>query len=233
MGAGQSSADAVNLRCISNLIIQVHDLDTRAYLARVMEELKDPDKRQPKSESKQDNKGEDGTLDIDEADYVPASKGMTLLVGGDEDSSTMPNAQREVILKEIAAFRERSNRRERNKTWYEEEEKALNERDKSPIPSDSRRQNRSQDTQDDRRGARPSATQENIPSGPAADRRRGGRDYHQSVKFRSSTDRYDRDDDEDVPDELLERRRLEERRRKFDAAFADVLPLNLLVFSLL
>lgn len=192
-----------------------------------MEELKDPDKRQTTADSKQENKAEDGTLDIDEADYVPASKnaGMTVLVGGDEDSSTIPNAQREIILKEIAAFRERSNRRERNKTWYEEEEKAVNERDNSPMPSDSRRPNRSHDTYEDRRGARPASVQESIPSGPAADRRRGGRDYHQSVKFRSGTDRYDKDDDDDVPDDELERRRLERKRRDLDATYVDVMTL--------
>lgn len=207
-------------------------MDIRAYLARVMEELKDPSKRQIASESKQENKQEDGTLDIDEADYVPASKnaGMTILVGGDDDSSTIPNAQREIILKEIAAFRERSNRRERNKTWYEEEEKAVNEPDNSPLPTDSRRQNKAHDANDDRRGAKFGLAPENIPSGPAADRRRGGRDYHQSVKFKSSTDRYDRDDDEDIPDEQIERRRLDRKRRDLDVTFVDVITLRPLKF---
>jgi hypothetical protein len=198
-----------------------------------MEELKDPNKRQIASESKLESKQDDGVLDVDEADYVPASKtgGMTLLVGGDEDSGSIPKAQREIILKEIAAFRERSNRRERNKTWYEEEEKALNERDNSPIANDSRRQNRSQEAFDDRRGAPPGPAHENIPSGPAADRRRGGRDYHQSVKFRSTADRYDRDEDEDVPDEQLERRRLDKKRKELEIAFQDVTALFFVYLS--
>ena len=191
-----------------------------------MEELKDPVKRQPKSASKQENKAEDGAPDIDEADYVPASTngGMTVLVsGGEEDSSTIPTAQREIILKEIAAFRERSNRRERNKTWFEEEEdKTRNERDQSPMQTDSRRQNRSHDIHDDRRGARPATVTESIPSGPAADRRRGGRDYHQPVRFRSGTDRYDRDDEEDIPDDQIERRRQERKQRELEATFIDV-----------
>jgi hypothetical protein len=192
-----------------------------------MEELKDPVKRQTKS-TKQDSNKEVGALDIDEADYVPASTngGMTVLVSGaDEDSSTIPSAQREIILKEITAFRERSNRRERNKTWYEEEEKARSERDNSPIQSDLRRQNRSHDTYDDKIGAKPASSRDNIPSGPAADRRKGGRDYHQSVRFRSSSDRYDREDDVDIPDDQIERRRLERKRRDLEATFIDVIAL--------
>ena len=189
-----------------------------------MGELKDPVKRQTKSASKQENKTEDGAPDIDEADYVPESTngGMTVLVAGDEDSSTIPIAQREIILKEIAAFRERSNRRERNKTWFEEEDKTRNERDQSPMQTDSRRQNRSNETHDDRRGARPVSAVESIPSGPAADRRRGGRDYHQPVRFRSSTDRYDRDDNEDISDDEIEHRRHERKQRELETAFVDV-----------
>jgi RNA-binding protein 25 len=190
-----------------------------------VEELKDPVKRQTKSASKQESKTEDEAPIIDEADYVPASTngGMTVLVsGGDEDSSTIPIAQREIILKEIAAFRERSNRRERNKTWFEEEDKTRSERDQSPMQTDSRRQNRSHDTHDDRRGARPASVTESIPSGPAADRRRGGRDYHQPVRFRSSTDRYDRDEEEDIPDDQLEHRRQEKKQRELETTFVDV-----------
>jgi hypothetical protein len=204
------------------------DLDIRAYLARVVEELKDPVKRQMKSESKPETKPEDGEPDIDEADYVPASTngGMKVLVSGaDEDSSTIPTAQREIILKEIAAFRERSNRRERNKTWFEEDEKNRHDRDQSPLRSDSRRQNKSQDMPDDRRGPRPIESQENIPLGPAADRRRAPREYHQSMRFRASSDRYDRDDDEDIPDDELERRRQDKKKRELEAKFVEVMTL--------
>jgi hypothetical protein len=236
LGTGQASTDAVQLLSICKLTIQERDLDVRAYLARVMEELKDPVKRQTKSASKQESKTEDGAPDIDEADYVPASTngGMTVLVsGGDEDSSTIPTAQREIILKEIAAFRERSNRRERNKTWFEEEDKTRNERDQSPMQADSRRQNRSHEIHDDRRGARPASVVESIPSGPAADRRRGGRDYHQPVRFRSSTDRYDRDDDEEIPDDQIEYRRQERKQRELEMAFVDVRILLLRIFGLI
>ena len=229
MGTGQASTDAVQSLPIFKLTIQERDLDVRAYLARVVEELKDPVKRQTKSASIKEKRTDDGALDIDEADYVPASTtgGMTVLVsGGDEDSSTMPTAQREIILKEIAAFRERSNRRERNKTWFEEEDKTRNERDQSPMQTDPRRQNRSHDIQDDRRGAKLASAIESIPSGPAADRRRGGRDHHQPVRFRSSTDRYDRDDEEGIPDDQIERHRQERKQRELEAAFVDVRTLE-------
>ena len=186
---------------------------------RVMEELKDPAKRKTKSEENK-AKTEDKSLDVDEEDYVPVKgSGMTVLVGGEDedDSGTMPLAQREIIMKEIAGFRERSIRRDRNKTWLEEEVKKTTETDESPIPNDSRRRDRNRDNTDDRRGK---STPE-IPSGPAADRRRP-RDYSQSIKFRSGSDRYDRDDDDDIADEELERRRLEKKRRDLEALFADV-----------
>ena len=184
-----------------------------------MEELKDPAKRQTKSESKKEAKAEDRLLDIDESDYVPASNGAR---PGEEDSNAIPMAQREIILKEIAAFRDRSNRRERNKTWYEEEEKGAGERDYPSAQNDARRPTKAQDNHDDRRPLKPTNSQENIPLGPAADRRRGTRDFHQSVKFRAETDRYDRDDDEDIPDEEQEKRRLDRNRKDLELRFLDV-----------
>lgn len=219
LGVGQTATDTVEpLGASANA--KDRELDIRAYLVRVMEELKDPAKRKANSEEKKANT-EDKTLDVDEEDYVPVKgSGMTVLVGGDdEDSGTMPLAQREIILKEITAFRERSIRRDRNKTWLEEEVKKTTERDESPVQNDSRRRDRNRDNTDDRRGK---STPE-IPSGPAADRRRP-RDYSQSIKFRSGADWYDRDEDDDIPDEELERRRLEKKRRDLEASFADVLP---------
>jgi len=181
-----------------------------------MEDLKDPSKRQPDPVSKQEVKSEDKDIDVDEADYVPATNGS----GGTGDSGDFPTAQREIILKEIAAFRERSNRRERNKTWYEEEDKSRNDRDKSPSQDDNRRRDKSQE-REERRGTRTASSQDIIPSGPAADRRRA-RDHHQTVKFRPGSDRYEREEDEDIADEELERRRLERKRRDLEAAFVDV-----------
>jgi hypothetical protein len=187
----------------------------------VVEELKDPSKRQIQSKTQNELDTVTKTLDVDEADYEPTQNGgMTVLVGGEEDSGTMPMAQREVILKEIAAFRDRSNRRERNKTWIEEEEKGRNERDNSPMQSEPRRRDRNTENEE-KRAAKAGSAQDNIPSGPAADRRKA-RDYHQSVKFRSSSDRYERDEDDDMPDDELERRRLERKRRDLETNFVDV-----------
>jgi hypothetical protein len=186
-----------------------------------VEELKDPAKRQIKTESKTEIKTEETSLDIDESDYVPASAlgGMKILVSGDDEGEHIPRAQREIILKEISAFRKRSNERDRNRVWYDDEDKKDKERD---SPSDAGRATRPQGNQDDRRPLRATPTKENIPSGPAADRRRGTRDYHQSVKFRSEADRYDRDEEEDVPDEELERRRLERTKRELEDRFVEV-----------
>lgn len=187
----------------------------------MVEELKDPSKRQIQSKTQNELDTVTKTLDVDEADYEPTQNGgMTVLVGGEEDSGTMPMAQREVILKEIAAFRDRSNRRERNKTWIEEEEKGRNERDNSPMQSEPRRRDRNTENEE-KRAAKAGSAQDNIPSGPAADRRKA-RDYHQSVKFRSSSDRYERDEDDDMPDDELERRRLERKRRDLETNFVDV-----------
>jgi hypothetical protein len=177
--------------------------------------LKDPVKRQTKSDAEQKEQRDENGLGIDEADYVPEKDGIT---AGEENGNAIPMAQREIILKEITAFRERSNRRERNKAWLEEEvEKATEERDRSPAQTERRSK---PESNDDRRGGR--SLSESIPSGPAADRRRGTRDYHQSVRFNSSTDRYDREEDDDIADEELERRRVERKRWDIEQAFSDV-----------
>ena len=179
-----------------------------------MEELKDPAKRQPKTVTKQETEQVDNDIDVDEADYIP------VMNGGTRTSGVVPTAQREIIQKEITAFRERSNKRDRNKTLYEElDNKPQSNRDQSPLQSDSRRRDRSQE-RDDRKGHR--SAQDSIPSGPAADRRRP-REY---VKFRPGSDRYDRDEDEDIPDDELERRRLQKKRRDLELAFIDVSPLT-------
>lgn len=219
LGAGQSSTEnVISSECDANNKDQVNDV--RGYLARVVEELKDPAKRQTKTETKTEVKAENSSLDIDESDYVPATNGAAK--GGD-DTESMPTslAQRELILKEIAAFRERSNRRDRNRTWYDEEEKGSNEKDYSSPQTDTRRP-RASDKHEDRRPLKATSTQENIPSGPAADRRRGTRDYHQGVKFRVESDRYDRDEDEDIPDEELEKRRVERKKKDLEATFVEV-----------
>jgi len=223
LGVGETSADVSSVENYINLQIKGRDDDIRAYLARVMEELKDPEKRQPKTESKGDQ-AEDGQPDIDEADYVPEKAGMTVLISGDDDPSAMPNAQRETIMKEIAAFRERSNRRDRTKMWFEEEEKAKNNknREASPVQTDSKRQTKAAHEAQDEKRAR--AGSESIPSGPAADRRRTGRDYHQLSRFRTEKER---EDDEDVADEELERRRQERKRKELEDTFIDVYPYKM------
>jgi hypothetical protein len=59
-----------------------------------------------------------------------------------------------------------------------------------------------------------------IPSGPAAERRgRPGREY---IKFRSGSERYDLEDEENIPDDQIDRRRLERKQRDLDAAFHEV-----------
>jgi len=193
-----------------------------------MEELKDPIKRQITADQKTEVKSEDKLDDIDEADYTGNADTVLSTTGGvEEDATGMPTADREVILKEISAFRERSNRREKwNKSWFEEEEKQKsnvngNEREKTP---DVRRLK-----DHERRASR----EESIPSGPAAERRRGGRDFHHGVKFRSGSDRYDVDEDEDIPDEEIERRLQDKKRRELAAAFADVLLPHLCTISLI
>jgi hypothetical protein len=192
-----------------------------------VEELKDPAKRQTKAELKKEAKTEDASLDIDESDYVPASANGAMkaaISGGDGEGNAAALAQREIILKEIAAFRERSNKRERNKTWYDEEDYKGNSEGFSAGQNDTRRPARSQDNQDGRQPLRATPTRENIPSGPAADRRRGTRDYHQSIKFRSEADRYDRDED-DIPDEELEERRLERKKGDLEKSYIEVHPI--------
>jgi hypothetical protein len=181
----------------------------------VTEELKDPSKRTSRSKEKDSSAAEAERALIDESDYVPAKQNMTVLVGGGEDeSANIDLKQREVILKEIAAFRDRSNRRERNKTWFEELEK---DKEKERERDEGRRDG-TPDRREDRRrrGASPGGGEGGIPSGPAAERRRG------YVKFRPEMDRYEREDDDNVPDEELENRRLARKTRDLEQLFIEV-----------
>jgi len=190
--------------------------------------LKNPEERKPKEEEKgkeapQPSEGPN----IDEEDYVP-NGGKTVLVGGDDDSnSTIPTAQRETILKEIASFRERSNRRERKIDLVDLEKWEGGGKGRSESPAarqGSSEPPRRQQQQNDSR--KPSATSGGgtaIPSGPAAERR-SRRDY---IKFRSGSDHYDLEEEENIPDDQIERRRLETKHRRLKAEFYEVLNTTL------
>jgi hypothetical protein len=188
------------------------DLDIRAYLSSVLDKLKNPAERRPKQEESQTETPQPEALDIDEADYQP-NAGKTVLIGGDDDAnSNALTAQRETILKEISAFRERSNRRERKFDIADLEKwEGKAEREDSPAAR--------QGSETPRRGKEEKKAG-TIPSGPAAERRGRGRD----IRFRAASDRYDLEDEENIPDDQIESRRLEKKQRDLEAAFREVPP---------
>jgi hypothetical protein len=193
--------------------LQNTDLDIRAYLSTVLDKLKNPAERRPKQEESQTETPPPEALDIDEADYQP-NAGKTVLIGGDDDAnSNALTAQRETILKEISAFRERSNRRER-KFDIADLEKWDNKVESEDSPAVR------QGSETPRRAVKEEKKAGAIPSGPAAERRGRGRD----IRFRAASDRYDLEDEENIPDDQIESRRLEKKQRDLEAAFREVPP---------
>ena len=194
--------------------------------------MKNPDERKPKEEEKgkeapQPNEGPN----IDEEDYVP-NGGKTVLVGGDDDSnSTIPTAQRDTILKEISSFRERSNRRERKVDLVDLEKWEAGGKRRSESPAarqgSSEPPRRQQQQNDSRKASVTSSGGTAIPSGPAAERR-SRRDY---IKFRSGSDQYEQEDEENIPDDQIERRRLESKHRRLKADFYEVLKNHTSLFK--
>ncbi|KAK9431172.1 hypothetical protein V1505DRAFT_64465 [Lipomyces doorenjongii] len=165
-----------------------------------LEIWKDPIKRAEEREKAVNENEEDG-----EDRDAPR-----IATGGDDDLTDLPPEQRVVVVKEIAAFRDRANQRERERIKREEEiEKQRLER----IQAEKRRNN---------------ATGESPvpPSMPAKMRERSS-GYGDPVAFSKGSSREEEDlsglgpDAETLSDEALEERRREKREDDLEAKFIE------------
>lgn len=203
----------------------------KSNLAQILADFKDPSKHAPKP-SETPAPLEKSTPKPDE--NTPQPEIVTIPLSADDELSDIPADMREMVAKEIQAFRERSNRRDMERLKREEEiERMERERNNpssrinrlaSPPPSaptgPSGGSNAIPIGPSRMRAGTPSAPR--IPTGPST----GPRDYQKGVSFANGGApngfAYTREEEEsDASDSELERRRKERKAADLDKTFLD------------
>ncbi|KAA8564207.1 hypothetical protein MFRU_065g00040 [Monilinia fructicola] len=171
----------------------------------------------------------------DRADLDENVEEVIIPLATDDELSDIPAEMRETVAQEIAAFRDRSNRRDLERLKREEEMEAL-ERQRNGAPRPSRLASPGPQIP-----SGPAAGTNNIPlgprgvpnapSGPKLQGQQIPRDYQAGVKFvngsgingASSGDFYynREDDDSDASDEELERRRKSKKEAELEKQYLD------------
>lgn len=222
------------------LQIQQSRIDSsRAAIASTLSEFNDPAKRAAKSSAAPSSPTETKTPTTDtsraDADATPQPEIVTIPLSADDELSDIPADMREMVAKEIAAFRERSNRRDLERLKREEEiEKMERERNAGP------RINRLASPPPSSAPTGPSGGANAIPIGPS--RLRGDqptrvptgpsagvnvpRDYQKGVTFVNGTNlngyTYSKEEeDSDASDSELERRRKHKKASDQEKSFLD------------
>ncbi|OLL21946.1 U1 snRNP-associated protein usp107 [Neolecta irregularis DAH-3] len=172
----------------------------RTAVLKVLDELKDPASREKKVEEKREKAEEIAIRD-------PSV--ITIPLSTSEELSDVPPEQRAEVAREIAKFRERSNRRELDRMRKE----ADAERQRELATRQRKAKNVAEGVNNTPLGPRGSGA----PSGPAADRR----GPKSNASNYSKHNLFPHESEEDVPDEELERRRKERQKADLDAAFAE------------
>ncbi|EMR08132.1 hypothetical protein PNEG_03570 [Pneumocystis murina B123] len=91
-------------------------MQAKSNLTKVLEDFKDPNKRDPKKTS-----SEDSFRDLQASESKDTSKVVTVTLNVDDELEDIPVEHREAVAREISSFRERSERREHEKLKREEE----------------------------------------------------------------------------------------------------------------
>lgn len=147
---------------------------------------------------------------------------VTIPLTVEDELSDIPAEMRETVAKEIASFRDRSNRRDMERIKREEEmEKAERLRTEprinrlaSPPPAAA--------TANGSRSAPRAGGVEGAPSGPRGFGAQIPRDYQKGVSFVNGNAAYnDEDEDSDASDEELERRRKSKRDAELEKTYLD------------
>ncbi|KAL8897394.1 MAG: hypothetical protein Q9207_007236 [Kuettlingeria erythrocarpa] len=208
----------------------------KSGLAQVLSELAHPSSR-PSHTQDLSNLDRDGDLSMQNGDGKPDGEIVTIPLTMDDELSDIPAEMRETVAKEIAAFRDRSTRRDMERLRREEEMEAMERQRATGGPGSSRL-------------ASPPSTAPTGPAGgangiPVGPRDRGvpnapagpkgyqssqmPRDLDKGVTFVNGTgingaaggliDRTD--EDSDASDEELERRRKEKKEAELEKQYQD------------
>ena len=210
----------------------------------ILTEYGDPTKRAARSaepsSSTEATPAVDGTADANgvkkEDPTQPQPEIVTIPLSTDDELSDIPADMREMVAKEIAAFRERSNRRDMERLKREEEVERM-ERERMNAPRVSRLASPPISAPTGPSGGSnsipigPSRLREAPPSAPTAPSRMTGagvnipRDYQKGVTFvngSSVTAYWTKEEEElDTSDEELERRRKEKKAKEQESTFLD------------
>ncbi|KAL1967044.1 hypothetical protein VTN77DRAFT_3568 [Rasamsonia byssochlamydoides] len=196
----------------------------RKNLASVLHDLAHPTvPTQKEDASAVDREGDTAMQDADGKKEGEPAEIVTIPITAEDELADIPPEMRESVAKEIAAFRERSNRRDIERMKREEEienmERARNNasgsrinRLASPPPT---------------APSGPAAGANGVPLGPRAGAKGFGvqipKDYQKGVSFVNGNGiTIDREDeDTDASDEELERRRQEKRKAELEKQYLD------------
>jgi hypothetical protein len=210
-------------------------------LQATLAEYRDPSKRVPKNKEASRTPVPEKTSEtsVPDVDATPQPEIVTIPLSADDELSDIPADMRDMVAKEIAAFRERSNRRDLERLKREEEIERM-ERDRSHGP----RINRLVSSPPPSAPTGPSGGANAIPIGPSRLRDNSGtvgappriptgpssssqmpRDYQKNVAFVNGSTNglsYNREEeDDDASDEELERRRKAKKLADQEKTFSD------------
>lgn len=210
----------------------------RAALNTTLSEYRDPSKRAPRAkETPQAPAPEKTETPAPDAISAPLPEIVTIPLSADDELSDIPADMRDMVAKEIAAFRERSNRRDLERLKREEEIEKM-ERDRSHVP----RINRLASSPPPSAPTGPSGGANAIPIGPSRLRDHTGaagtriptgpssgsqmpRDYQKGVAFVNGGTNglsYSREEEDDsASDEELERRRKAKKQADQEKTYLD------------
>jgi hypothetical protein len=204
----------------------------RAALATVLSDLAHPSVPMQKDELS--NIDRDG--DITMVDGVPVdgsnAEVVTIPITVDDELSDIPAEMRETVAREIAAFRDRSNRRDLERLKREEEIESLERARNASGPRPSRLASPPLSAPSGPAGGAngiPIGPRDrsllNAPAGPKGFGQQIPRDYQRGVTFVNGTGINGasafEDDDTDASDEELERRRKEKKNAELEKQYVD------------
>ena len=185
--------------------------DAKANLANMLEDLgrsfEHEDKPPASTDQEGDVKMDDGETKTD----AVTGEVVTIPLSGEDELADIPAEMRETVAKEIAAFRDRSNRRDLDRLKREEEQEKSNS---FSNYANARLRN-----------AEAGPGVQGAPTGPKG--HQGSqipRDYQKGVTFVNGTGIQglnQADEDSDASDEELERRRIAKRDEEANKAFLD------------
>ncbi|EEP77311.1 conserved hypothetical protein [Uncinocarpus reesii 1704] len=200
----------------------------RAALATVLSELGRPPTSQKEGAPATDRDGDVSMTDAENRNATNAAEVVTIPITVEDELSDIPPDMRETVAKEIAAFRDRSNRRDLERLKREEEIESL-EKARHAGSSRINRLASPPPTAPTGPAGGPNGIPlgprdrgvPNAPSGPKGFGQQIPKDYQQGVSFVNGLGVNEVEEDTDASDSELERRRQAKKAAEDEKQFLD------------